>query len=66
MNFAGVSEVDVMKDIMVSGGADGFAVLSGAENMFSEDIPVAEPSSLSVLGASLIIMGGLIRRKLGV
>jgi|SRR5208337_656195 len=65
VSFAGVREVDVMKDILLTGG-NGFAVLSGVENLTSEDVPVAEPSALSVLGASLIIMGGLMRRKLRV
>jgi hypothetical protein len=66
VNFAGVSEIDVSKVIQVSGGDDGFAVLSGVENLISEDVPVPEPSALSILGASLMIMGGLARRKLSV
>jgi len=61
VNFAGVSEVDVMKDVLLSGGDGGTAVLSGIENQFSE---VPEPGSLSVLGGGLITMGWLVRRKL--
>src|SRR5208283_1137692 len=48
VNFAGVSEVDVEKDILVSGGENGLAVLSGVENLISEDPPrLPEPSSLA-------------------
>jgi len=61
VTFKGVSTVDVMKDVLLSGGDSGSAVLSGVENQFSEP----EPSTLSVLGASLLIMGGLVRRRLG-
>jgi len=66
VSFAGVREVDVMKDIQLTGGGDGFSVISGVENQIGEDTPVTEPSALSVLGGSLLIMGGLVRRKLSV
>jgi hypothetical protein len=59
--FKGVSEVDVMKDIMLKGGDNGSAVISGVENQFSE---IPEPASLAVLGSGLIGMGGLLRKRL--
>ncbi len=59
--FKGVSEVDVMKDIMLKGGDNGSAVLSGVENQFSE---IPEPASLAILGSGLIGMGGLLRKRL--
>ena len=63
VSFAGVSEVDVRKDIELLGGTDGIAVLSGVINEFT-DIPVPEPATLSVLGSGLTIMAaGLMRRK---
>lgn len=64
VNFAGVSEIDVKKDILVTGGENGFAVLSGVENLVSEDVPVPEPSSLATLGSGLIAMAGLLGRRL--
>jgi hypothetical protein len=63
VNFAGVTEVDVKKDIELVGGASGFGVLSGVMNQFS-DIPVPEPAELSLLGGGLTLLGvGLLRRK---
>jgi len=65
VKFAGVSEVDVEKTIQVSGGSSGFAVLSGVENLVSEDPPKApEPGSLATLASSLIAMAGLMGRRL--
>jgi len=65
VHFAGVSEVDVMKDIMVRGGENGFAVLSGVENQISEDAPPAsEPGSLAILGSGLISLAGLLGKRL--
>ncbi len=63
VSFAGVSEVDVEKDILVSGGENGFAVLSGVENLISED-PLPEPGSLAILGSGLISLAGLLGKRL--
>ena len=64
VNFAGVSEVAVEKDIQLTGGENGFAVLSGMENQIGEDTPLPEPGSLAVLGSGLISMVGLMRKRL--
>ena len=65
VSFAGVSLVDVKKDILVSGGNNGFAVLSGVENQFSEDPPpMSEPGSLAILGSGLFSLAGLLGRRL--
>jgi len=59
--FGGVKEVDVMKDILLSAGDSGTAVLSGVENLFSE---VPEPGSLAVLGSGLFCLGSLLGKRL--
>jgi PEP-CTERM motif len=61
LTFAPVTEVDVVKDLSVSGGANGTAFVSGLENQFSE---TPEPGTLGMLALGIVgVMGGL-RRKL--
>jgi len=48
------------KDILVSGGQAGLGTLSGVINQFSE---VPEPMTLSLIGAGLLAIGLLRRRK---
>jgi PEP-CTERM motif len=61
LTFPGVDEVDLLKDVQVFGGPNGTAVISGAENQFSE---VPEPGTLGMLGLGVISVAGLVRRKL--
>jgi len=64
VSFAGVSEVDVMKDIELLGGTDGSAaLLSGVQNQFSEGT-TPEPSSLLLFGSGALGLAALVRRKL--
>ena len=63
VSFAGVHVVDVEKDIQLTGGDRGFAVLSGVENQILET-PVPEPGSLATLASGLIAMAGLLGRRL--
>jgi hypothetical protein len=64
VNFAGVSEVDVEKDITVQAGTNGDASLSIVGNQFSEGATTPEPGTLSMLGVGVLTLGGLMRRKL--
>ena len=64
VNFAGVSEVDVEKDITVQAGTNGDASLSIVGTQFSEGAPTPEPGTLSMLGVGVLTLGGLMRRKL--
>jgi len=61
VTFKGVKEVDVEKDILLAGGDNGTAVLSGVENLFSE---IPEPGSLATLGSGLLCLAGLLGRRL--
>ncbi len=64
ISFAGVTEVDVEKDILVEAGSDanGSARLSLVTNQFSEQAP--EPSSILLFGSGALVYAGLLRRKL--
>jgi hypothetical protein len=67
VNFAGVSEVSVEKDILLTAGTNGQAEVSGVYNQFSEGAGTTpEPSTLSMLGLGVIGMAGFVRRKLKV
>ncbi len=60
VSFAGVSVVDVVKDIELVGGANGSAALvSGVQNQFSE---VPEPGSLMLFGSGIACLAGVMRR----
>ena len=62
VSFAGVSEVDVVDDILVGfGGHLGGAGLSGVQNNFSE---TPEPSSIILFGTGILGLAGVLRRKL--
>jgi hypothetical protein len=64
-SFAGVTEIDVMKDIELLGGTDGSAaLLSGVENQFSETTTTPEPGSLVLFGSGIVCLAGALRRKL--
>jgi hypothetical protein len=64
VSFAGVTEIDVMKDIELLGGTDGSAaLLSGVENQFSETT-TPEPGSLVLFGSGIVCLAGVLRRKL--
>lgn len=68
VNFAGVSEVSVEKDILLTAGTNGQASVSGVYNQFSEGGggTTPEPSTLSMLGLGVIGVAGFVRRKLNV
>ena len=63
--FAGVSEVDLEKDIEVVAGSNGSASVSLVTNQFSEG-QVPEPSSLVLFGTGIVGIAGLLRRKLNI
>ncbi len=60
-SFAGVSEVDVEKDITVQAGTNGSAAVSLVTNQFSETTP--EPGSLVLFGSGVLGLGALLRRR---
>ena len=62
LSFAGVSFVDVEKDIEINAGTDGTARLSLVTNQFSETTP--EPGSIVLFGSGVLGLAGLLRRKL--
>ncbi len=59
--FAPVGMVDILKDITVSGGTEGFGNVSGEIQHYSTGI-VPEPATLSLLGSGLIGLAGLLRK----
>ncbi len=61
--FSPLGQVVAFKDIQVAGGLAGVAVISSVSDQFSE-LPVPEPTMLSLLGLGLLAIGGKLRRKL--
>ena len=67
VNFAGVSEVSVEKDILLTSGTNGQVSVSGVYNQFSEGGGTTpEPSTLSMFGLGIIAAAGFVRRKMNV
>jgi hypothetical protein len=62
LSFAGVSFVDVEKDIEINAGTDGTARLSLVTNQFSEST-TPEPGSIVLFGSGVLGLAGLLRRK---
>ncbi len=67
INFAGVTEVSVEKDILLTAGTDGQAAVSGVYNQFSEGSgTVPEPGTLGMFGIGAVGVAAYIRRKMKV
>lgn len=65
VNFSGVNLISVSKDLLVQAGTNGSAQVSVITDQFSEgQSTVPEPSTLSMLGAGVLALGGFARRKL--
>ncbi|MGA2905930.1 MAG: PEP-CTERM sorting domain-containing protein [Candidatus Korobacteraceae bacterium] len=64
VNFAGVHEVSVEKDLLVSAGTNGSAEVSVITDQFSESSTVPEPGTLSMMGLGVVALAGFVRRKL--
>ena len=64
ISFAGVSEVDVQKDVLIDAGTNGSASLSLVTNQFSEGGPVPEPGSILLFGSGALALAGVLRRKI--
>jgi hypothetical protein len=64
ITFAPVTVVDVIKDLELTGGTDGTAVVSVMENQFSEDT-TPESGTLALVGIGVICLGGFLRRRFG-
>jgi len=65
VNFAGVNEISVDKDLSVAAGTNGSATVSVLSDNFSEVSPsVPEPGTLSMLGLGGVALFGFARRKL--
>ncbi len=60
-SFAGVTEIDLQKDISVQAGTNGSAALTTVTNQFSGTTP--EPGSLVLFGSGVLGLGGLLRRR---
>jgi PEP-CTERM motif len=63
IDFAGVTEVSVEKDILLSAGTDGQAAVSGVYNQFSEGT-VPEPGTLTMFGIGAVGVAAYMRRKM--
>jgi PEP-CTERM motif len=65
VNFAGVTEVSVEKDILLTSGTNGQAAVSGVYNQFSEGTGTTpEPSSIVLFGSGVLGLAAVLRRKL--
>lgn len=65
VNFAGVNEVSVEKDLLVSAGTNGSAQVSIITEQFSEgSSTVPEPGTLSMMGIGVIGLARFARRKM--
>jgi hypothetical protein len=64
ISFAGVSEIDVQKDVLIDAGTNGSASLSLVTNQFSEGGAVPEPGSILLFGSGALALAGVLRRKL--
>ena len=65
VNFTGVSEVSVEKDLTVAAGTNGLATVSVLTDQFSEgQATVPEPGTLSLMGLGGLGLLGFARRKL--
>ena len=63
ITFAGVTEVDVEKDVLIDAGTNGSATLSLVTNQFSEG-STPEPASILLFGSGALALAGVLRRKL--
>ena len=64
ISFAGVTEVSVENDILVTSGSDGGGTLSLVTNQFNEGSSVPEPGSFVLFGSGILAVVGALRRKL--
>lgn len=65
VDFTGVNEISVEKDLLVVAGTNGSAEVSIITDQFSEgQQSVPEPSTLTMFGAGILAVAGLARRKL--
>ncbi|MFZ0311544.1 MAG: PEP-CTERM sorting domain-containing protein [Candidatus Korobacteraceae bacterium] len=64
VNFAGVNEVSVEKDLLITAGTNGSAEVSVITDQFSEgSSTVPEPGTLGMMGAGIVAIAGFARRK---
>jgi len=65
VNFSGVTEISIDKDVEIQSGTNGQASLSVVTNQFGEGSgTVPEPGTLSMMGAGALALAGFARRKM--
>ena len=65
VNFAGVNEISIEKDLLVQAGTNGSAEVSIISDQFSEgSSTVPEPGTLGMMGAGVVALAGFARRKM--